>query len=55
MATVSEVELEQKTVEYVTYLREFFATVSKDSYKTAKMFVYISEEGRLTLEYKGRH
>lgn len=53
MATVSETELEQKTSEYVEYVKTLFQSTGKDAYKSSKMRVYV-DGVFLILEHEGK-
>lgn len=53
MATVSDIELEQKTEEYANFVNEYFIATNKESYKSSKMVLYMIE-GTVFLEHKGR-
>lgn len=54
MTTVSELELEQKTSEYIHYAREFFVT-NKDSYASKKMAIRLDADSNIiTLKYEGK-
>lgn len=53
MATVAETELEQKTSEYINFVREYFQSVGKNLYSSRQMIVAKDNEG-IILEYKGK-
>lgn len=52
MATVSETELEQRTSEYMIFVRDFAAKLDKDFVKTSKTgFTFYIMDGHATLEF----
>lgn len=53
MATVAETELEQKTSEYIGFVREYFQVAQKSTYKGANMMVAKDNDG-VILEYWGK-
>jgi len=53
MASVSAVELEQKTSEYFTYVKALFESTESDHYKTSVADIRLID-GVLTLQYSGK-
>jgi len=53
MATVAETELEQKTSEYINFVREYFQVAGRSTYKGVKMMVAKDNDG-IILEYWGK-
>jgi hypothetical protein len=53
MATVAETELEQKTSEYIEFVREYFRVSGKNAY-TSKGMVVAKDNDGIILEYWGK-
>ena len=53
MASVSDVELEQKTSEYAAFVREYFVATEKQVYSSKTMRVVL-DGACLVLEYEGK-
>lgn len=53
MASVSETELEQKTSEYIGYVRELFTSLGKKTYRSPTTAIQIDGDS-LILEYEGK-
>lgn len=51
MVTVSDLELEQKTAEYVHYVKEHFVAINRKFYKSETMFLTVDKNERVILEY----
>jgi len=53
MITVPDTELEQKTSEYIHFVRDYFFATGKDCYKSNVMRID-NENKTLILQYKGK-
>jgi len=53
MASVSALELEQKTSEYFTYVKSLFESTESDHYESTVADIRLSD-GVLTLKYSGK-
>ena len=54
MATVSDTELEQKTAEYLHFVKDHFVATDRHSYRSKTMFLHMDKNNRITLEYEGK-
>lgn len=54
MATVSDLELEQKTAEYLHFVEDHFIATERRYYKSKNMFLYKDKNNRVILEYEGK-
>lgn len=54
MITVSDLELEQKTAEYLHYVRDHFIAAERHTYNSKTMFLHMDKNNRVTLEYEGK-
>lgn len=54
MATVSELEMEQKTAEYTHYVKDHMIATNKRYYKSASMYLHMDRNNRITLEFEGK-